>query len=231
MLSLSPAKLLVVLVVALIVLGPEKLPQVARQLGAFWGDIRKWRTRLESEVRSSFPDLPPTHEVVQAVRSPLSFLDRLADAHENSSSNGDTPAPGAQNGPDADSAGPVDATESGGTQRDAAGTNGERASPQQPAAVADVVDTHLPTQSTETPAEVPVHEVPAGEEQQVFEDVQGASGGTEATRTNGAHGERDEHVQDGAVDGQPTRREIPVAKVPSTPAVPSQWGYDDPNMN
>jgi len=92
MLSLSPAKLLVVLVIALIVLGPEKLPQVARQLGAFWGDVRRWRERLESEVRNTFPDLPPTHEVVQAVRSPLSFLDRLADAHEGSHSNGNDAA-------------------------------------------------------------------------------------------------------------------------------------------
>ncbi len=86
MLSLSPAKLLVVLIIALIVLGPEKLPDVARQLGAMWGDVRKWRARVESEVRSTFPDLPPTHEVVQAVRSPLSFLDRLADHHERETS-------------------------------------------------------------------------------------------------------------------------------------------------
>ena len=82
MLSLSPAKLLVILVVALIVLGPEKLPQVARQIGAAWRDLRRLRTRLESEVRGAFPDLPPTHEVAQAVRSPLAFLDRLADEHE-----------------------------------------------------------------------------------------------------------------------------------------------------
>jgi len=84
MLSLSPAKLLVLLVVALIVLGPEKLPQVARQLGAAWGDLRRFRSRLESDVRGAFPDLPPTHEVAQAVRSPLAFLDRLADEHEKS---------------------------------------------------------------------------------------------------------------------------------------------------
>jgi Sec-independent protein translocase protein TatA len=84
MLSLSPAKLLVVLVIALIVLGPEKLPELSRQLGSLWGDLRKWRTRLESEVRSNFPDLPSTDEVVHAVRSPLSLLDRLADAHEGS---------------------------------------------------------------------------------------------------------------------------------------------------
>jgi len=82
MLSLSPVKILVVLIVALIVLGPEKLPQVARQMGAAWGDLRRLRSRLESEVRDVFPDLPPTHEVAQAVRSPLAFLDRLADEHE-----------------------------------------------------------------------------------------------------------------------------------------------------
>ena len=82
MLDLSPVKLLVLLVVALIVLGPDKLPQVARQLGAAWGDLRRFRTRLESDVRGAFPDLPPTHEVAQAVRSPLAFLERLADEHE-----------------------------------------------------------------------------------------------------------------------------------------------------
>jgi sec-independent protein translocase protein TatB len=84
MLDLSPVKILVVLVVALIVLGPDKLPQLARQLGAAWGDLRRFRARLESDVRGAFPDLPPTHEVAQAVRSPLAFLDRLADEHEKS---------------------------------------------------------------------------------------------------------------------------------------------------
>ncbi|MHB8682650.1 MAG: Sec-independent protein translocase subunit TatA/TatB [Acidimicrobiales bacterium] len=90
MLSLSPAKILVVLVVALIVLGPEKLPGMARQIGAAWGDLRRLRTRLESEVRDVFPDLPPAHEVARAVRSPLSFLDRLADEHERSGTEGVT---------------------------------------------------------------------------------------------------------------------------------------------
>ncbi|MHB8440397.1 MAG: twin-arginine translocase TatA/TatE family subunit [Acidimicrobiales bacterium] len=88
MLDLSPAKILVVLVVALIVLGPDKLPGMARQMGALWGDVRRWRSRIESEVRGVFPDLPPTHQVAQAVRSPLSFLDRLADQHERGEPDG-----------------------------------------------------------------------------------------------------------------------------------------------
>ncbi|HXQ61231.1 MAG TPA: twin-arginine translocase TatA/TatE family subunit [Acidimicrobiales bacterium] len=90
MLSLSPAKLLVILVIALVVLGPEKLPQVARQLGAAWHDLRQWRSRMENEVRGAFPNLPPAHEVAQVVRSPLAFLDRLADEHERAMSEEET---------------------------------------------------------------------------------------------------------------------------------------------
>ncbi len=85
---LSPAKLLVILVVALVVLGPDKLPKVARQIGSLWGDFRKFRARLETEVRGNFPDLPSTETITHAVRSPLSFLDTLADSH--SAENGTT---------------------------------------------------------------------------------------------------------------------------------------------
>ncbi len=80
---LSPAKLLVILVVAVVVLGPDKLPMVAKQIGGFWGDFRRFRGKLESEVRGNFPDLPPTDTIHQAVRSPLSFLNNLADTHDS----------------------------------------------------------------------------------------------------------------------------------------------------
>jgi TatA/E family protein of Tat protein translocase len=78
---LSPAKILVILVVALLVLGPDKLPKMAKQIGGLWGDFRKFRQRFESDVRGSFPDLPSTEKIAQAVRSPISFLDDLADTH------------------------------------------------------------------------------------------------------------------------------------------------------
>jgi sec-independent protein translocase protein TatB len=81
-LDLSPVKILIVLIVGLVVLGPDKLPQLARQLGAAWGDFRRWRARIENDVRDSFPDLPSTQKITDAVRSPLSYLDRLADEHE-----------------------------------------------------------------------------------------------------------------------------------------------------
>jgi TatA/E family protein of Tat protein translocase len=94
MVLLSPPKLLVILVIALIVLGPDKLPSVARRIGAAWSDFTRWRAQLESEVRATFPDLPSTTEVARAVRSPISLLDRLADEHGTTPTNGvsETPA-------------------------------------------------------------------------------------------------------------------------------------------
>src|ERR1700678_3843763 len=79
MLNLSPAKLLVVLVVALVLLGPDKMPQVARQLGAAWRTLRDFHARMEQEGRETIPDLPSTTEIARLARSPVAFLNQLAD--------------------------------------------------------------------------------------------------------------------------------------------------------
>lgn len=112
---LSPAKLLVILVVALVVMGPDKLPKIAKQIGGLWGDFRKFREKLESEVRGNFPDIPSTDKIAQAVRSPLSFLDTLADTHgsengttsESSESGGPPVAEGSTADPPSDANRPV----------------------------------------------------------------------------------------------------------------------------
>lgn len=78
MLSLSPLKLLIVLAVALVLLGPDKVPQLARQLGAAWRAFREFHEKIESDLRKSVPDLPSTDELVRLARSPVSVLDRLA---------------------------------------------------------------------------------------------------------------------------------------------------------
>lgn len=48
--SLGPSEILVVLLVALIVLGPDKLPQAARTLGKFIHEIRKLSAAVQSQV-------------------------------------------------------------------------------------------------------------------------------------------------------------------------------------
>jgi hypothetical protein len=55
--GLDPAKILMILLVAVMVLGPERLPKAARQLGAAWRELTRVRERLEEEVRSALPDL------------------------------------------------------------------------------------------------------------------------------------------------------------------------------
>ena len=82
MLSLSPEKLLFVLVVTLVVVGPEKLPRLARQLGRGWRQLRLLHQRIEAELRETVPDLPSTQEIVRIARSPLSMLTSLADLDE-----------------------------------------------------------------------------------------------------------------------------------------------------
>jgi Sec-independent protein translocase protein TatA len=77
-LNLDPSKLIVVAIVILIVLGPDKLPQFARQIGAAWRSMSAFHGRLESEVRSSIPDLPSTTELARYARSPAALLDRLS---------------------------------------------------------------------------------------------------------------------------------------------------------
>lgn len=74
--NLDPAKLLVILVIGLLVLGPERLPRVARQLGSVWREMSRTRDRLVDEFREQVPDLPSSHVVrsfLQDVRVPTQY--------------------------------------------------------------------------------------------------------------------------------------------------------------
>lgn len=79
MLDLSLVKLLIVFIVAVILLGPDKLPQVARQLGAGWRRLQEFRDRVDREVRENIPDLPSSQEIARFARSPVALLNQLAD--------------------------------------------------------------------------------------------------------------------------------------------------------
>src|SRR5580698_10278419 len=97
MLNLDPAKLLVIAVVAIILLGPDKLPQVARQVGGAWRSFNEFRHRMETEVRNTMPDLPSTTEIARLARSPSALLDHLSNMgpDETTSSDDDGDADGA----------------------------------------------------------------------------------------------------------------------------------------
>ena len=95
MLNLDPAKLLVIAVVAVILLGPDKLPQVARQVGAAWHAFGEFRHKMESEVRSSIPDLPSSADIARLARSPSALLDHLSKMDGGTDPAGSAAAPAA----------------------------------------------------------------------------------------------------------------------------------------
>jgi Sec-independent protein translocase protein TatA len=75
-LNLDPAKLFVILVVAFLVLGPERLPKVARQLGGAWRELTRIRNEVTDEVRAAFPvdDLPHIPHIPNATSAVSSFV-------------------------------------------------------------------------------------------------------------------------------------------------------------
>ena len=58
--SLGPAEILVILVVALLVFGPNKMPEIGRQVARGVREFRRVQQHLTSELQSVVSDLDPT---------------------------------------------------------------------------------------------------------------------------------------------------------------------------
>lgn len=58
MFGISGAELIVILLVALVVLGPDRLPVVARKAGQLLGDLRRVSAGFEAEMRSAMYEPP-----------------------------------------------------------------------------------------------------------------------------------------------------------------------------
>jgi len=72
-LNLSFTHIMVVLIVALIVLGPDKLPDAARTLARWVGEFRRMSAGLHAEVRDTFGDLAePFSDLVNTVSGGVS---------------------------------------------------------------------------------------------------------------------------------------------------------------
>ena len=63
----------------MLLMGPDKLPEVAHRLGASWRALKRLQERVEAEVREAIPDLPSTAEIARMARSPVNLLNQLAD--------------------------------------------------------------------------------------------------------------------------------------------------------
>jgi sec-independent protein translocase protein TatA len=69
--SLGPAEILVILVVALIVLGPKRLPEAGRQVGKAIAEVRRWTAEVTTEIKSAVDiEVPAPSTVVAPVVVP-----------------------------------------------------------------------------------------------------------------------------------------------------------------
>lgn len=60
MLNLGTGELVVIFLVALLVLGPSKLPDAARQMGRMVAELRRLSTGFQDEMRAAMQDPTPT---------------------------------------------------------------------------------------------------------------------------------------------------------------------------
>ena len=73
MLNVGTPEMLVILVVALLVLGPNKLPEVARQVGKAVGEIRRLGAGFQAEMRDAMQEpmkLDPVEPADEPVVAP-----------------------------------------------------------------------------------------------------------------------------------------------------------------
>lgn len=71
MFDIAFSELVIIAIVALIVIGPEKLPKVARTLGALTGRMQRYLTQIKEEVNreSRFAELQQLQQEVQEAAS------------------------------------------------------------------------------------------------------------------------------------------------------------------
>jgi sec-independent protein translocase protein TatB len=59
--NLSGSEVIIILILALVILGPDKLPEAMRRAGRTWAELRKMSSGFQDELRKGFEE--PTKEV------------------------------------------------------------------------------------------------------------------------------------------------------------------------
>jgi sec-independent protein translocase protein TatA len=91
--SLGPAEILVILVIALLVFGPNKLPDVAKQAGKAFQELRRVQQHLRSEISGAVSDLDGSSQSASAPSGdPVPMLPAL-DADDPPAPDSVTPPP------------------------------------------------------------------------------------------------------------------------------------------
>ena len=88
MFNLSGSEIVFLLLIALIVLGPEKLPEAVRKFGKAYSEFKKMSTGFQSELKTALDEpMREMRETAEAFKKAANFdfLDEPADAADSSS--------------------------------------------------------------------------------------------------------------------------------------------------
>jgi sec-independent protein translocase protein TatB len=66
MFNVGAGEIMVILLIALIVLGPDKLPDAARKVGNVMGELRRMSQGFQDEMKSAFDDVSRPPDVPRA---------------------------------------------------------------------------------------------------------------------------------------------------------------------
>jgi len=83
--NLQGSEIIIVLLLALVVLGPEKLPEAMRKAGKMYGELRKVSSGFQDEFRKA------VQEPIDEVKSTASLLRDSVDLNKLASDAGDKP--------------------------------------------------------------------------------------------------------------------------------------------
>jgi len=65
--NLTGSELVVILLLALVVLGPDRLPEAIRRVGRIYAELKRMSSGLEQEIRSVIDE--PMHEIRSSLKS------------------------------------------------------------------------------------------------------------------------------------------------------------------
>lgn len=71
------SEIVVIMLVALVVLGPERLPVVARTMGRWWGTLQRYVNRIKADVAANM-ELEELRQLERKIKAEADALERSA---------------------------------------------------------------------------------------------------------------------------------------------------------
>jgi len=98
--NLSGSEIVIILLLALVVLGPEKLPEAIRRFGRLYGELKRMSTGFQSEFKTAFEE--PMRELRETAQLTREAVEKATSADDTKSeldgedATGDRRPPGEQ---------------------------------------------------------------------------------------------------------------------------------------